>query len=156
MATAGAHTHDRDDSREAEVFRQHYDQLVIAIQNPESLADRLFSRKVIGRDPLQKMQLVSLTKTKKSREVLLAVLDQLVVNPCKFSEVVEALQSDSTLESAVEKLQSVYCKCVVCDGSIVSTVYLTYISHIMSRECLLPYSGFIQPLLAQQDKPVLL
>ena len=116
MATAGAHTHDRDDSREAEVFRQHYDQLVIAIQNPESLADRLFSRKIIGRGVLQKMQLVSLTKTEKSREVLLAVLDQLVVNPCKFSEVVEALQSDSTLESAVEKLQSVYCKCVVCDG----------------------------------------
>ena len=128
MATAGVHTHDRDDSLEAKVFRQHYAQLVNSIQDPESMADGLFSRNVIGKGLLQEMQLVSLTKTQKSRKLLLAVQDQLVVNPCKFSEVVEALQSDSTLEFAVEKLQSVYCKYAVV---IAITMNIPYVYSIL-------------------------
>ena len=112
MAATGVHTHDRDDSLVAKVFRQHYAQLVSVIQDPESLADGLFSRNVIGRGLLQEVQLDSLTKAKKSRKLLLAVQDQLVVNPSRFAEVVEVLQGDSTMKFAVDKLQGAYCKCV--------------------------------------------
>ena len=112
MAATGVHTHDRDDSLEAKVFRQHYAQLVSAIQDPESMADGLFSRNVIGRGLLQEVQLDSLTKAKKSRKLLLAVQDQLVVNPSRFTEVVEVLQGDSTMKFAVDKLQDAYRKCV--------------------------------------------
>ena len=101
----------RDDSPEAKVFRRHYAVLVSAIQEPESLADGLFSRNVIGMGLLQELQLDSLTKAKKNRKLLLAVQDQLVVNPCKFTEVVEALQGYGTLELTVERLQSDYCEC---------------------------------------------
>ena len=99
------------DSLVADVFRQHYEVLVSAIQDPESLADGLFSRKVIGMGLLQEVQLESLTKAKKSRKLLFAVQNQLVVNPCKFTEVVEVLQGFDILESVVEKLQSDYCEC---------------------------------------------
>ena len=81
-----------------------------AIQDPESLADGFFSRNVIGMGLLQEVQLESLTKAKKNRKLLLAVQDQLVVNPYKFTEVVEALQGFGTLGSTVEKLQSDYCE----------------------------------------------
>ena len=110
MAATGVYTHDRDDSLEAKVFRQHYAQLVSVIQDPESMADGLFSRNVIGRGLLQEVQLDSLTKAKKSRKLLLAVQDQLVVNPNRFTEVVEVLQGDSTMKFAVDKLQDAYCK----------------------------------------------
>ena len=100
----------RDDSPEAKVFRRHYAVLVSAIQEPESLADGLFSRNVIGMGLLQELQLDSLTRAKKNRKLLLAVQDQLVVNPCKFTEVVEALQGYGTLELTVERLQSDYCE----------------------------------------------
>ena len=100
----------RDDSPEAKVFRRHYAVLVSAIQDPESLADGLFSRNVIGMGLLQEVQLDGLTRAKKNRKLLLAVQDQLVVNPCKFTEVVEALQGFGTLESTVEKLQNDYCE----------------------------------------------
>ena len=94
----------------AEVFRQHYDILVSAIQDPESLADRLFAKNVIGIGLLQEVQLKCLTEAMKNRKLLLAVHNQLVANPCKFTEVVKALRRDSTLKSVVEKLQSDYCE----------------------------------------------
>ena len=109
---------DQDDSPESRVFREHYAQLVSAIQDPEALADGLFSRNIIGRGLLQEVQVDGLTKAKKTRKLLLVVQDQLVVNPCKFGEVVEALQGDSTLEFVVKKLQAAYCKqyCLVGGG----------------------------------------
>ena len=103
---------DRDDPLEAKVFRQHYAQLVETIQDPEALADGLFSRNVIGRGLLQEMQLDSLTKMKKSRKLLLAVQDQLVVNPSNFTEVVEVLQGDHTMKLSVDKLRDAYRKCL--------------------------------------------
>ena len=108
---AGWYPQARDGSLEAKIFRRHYATLVSAIQDPESVADKFFSRNVIGMGLLQEVQLESLTKAKKNRKLLLAVQDQLVVNPCKFSEVVEALQGYGTLESTVEKLQIDYCEC---------------------------------------------
>ena len=108
----------RDDSPEGEVFRKYYAVLVSAIQDPESLADGLFSRKVIGRGLLQEVQLESLTKAKKSRKLLFAVQDQLVVNPDKFAEVVEALQGDGTLDSVVEKLKRDHCECMCSIGKL--------------------------------------
>ena len=111
-AMAGLYSQVRDDSPEAKIFRRHYAVLVSAIQDPESLADGLFSRNVIGMGLLQELQLDSLTKAKKNRKLLLAVQDQLVVNPCKFTEVVEALQGYGTLELTVERLESGYCEYV--------------------------------------------
>ena len=107
---AGLYPQARDDSPEAKVFRRHYAVLVNAIQDPESLADGLFSRNVIGIGLLQELQLDSLTKAKKNRKLLLAVQDQLMVNPCKFTELMEALQGYSSLELTVEKLQRDYCE----------------------------------------------
>ena len=107
---AGLYSQAQGDSPESKVFRRHYAELVSAIQDPESLADGFFSRNVIGMGLLQEVQLEGLTKVKKSRKLLLVVQDQLVVNPCKFTVVVEALQGYGTLESTVEKLQSDYCE----------------------------------------------
>ena len=115
MAATGVHTHDRDDSLEAKVFRQHFAQLVSSIQDPETLADGLFSRNVIGKGLLQEVQLDSLTTAKKSRKLLLVVQDQLVVNPSNFTEVVNVLQGESTMKFVTDTLQGDYRKCVAYD-----------------------------------------
>ena len=94
-----------EDSPEARILREHYSQLVNAIQDPESFADGLYSRTLVSRGVVQKVQLGALTKPEKSRILLLAVQDQLIINPCKFDEFIEALSSDSTLVELVAKLQ---------------------------------------------------
>ena len=102
-----------EDSPEARILREHYAQLVNAILDPESFADELYSRTLVSRGVVQKVQLGALTKPEKSRILLLAVQDQLIINPCKFNEVIEALSSDSTLTELVEKLQHSHCELVV-------------------------------------------
>ena len=102
-----------EDSPEARILREHYAQLVNAIQDPEFFADELYSRTLVSRGVVQKVQLGALTKPEKSRILLLAVQDQLIINPCKFNEVIEALSSDSTLAELVAKLQRSHCEFVV-------------------------------------------
>ena len=101
----------QDDSPEAKAFRQYFPRLVDTIQDPESFADNLFSRNVIGRGLLQEVvQLGTLTKPQKSRKLLMAVHDQLMLDSSKITKVMEALSVDSSLKVVVDDLQKALCE----------------------------------------------
>ena len=92
------------ESLQCRVFRDHYRELVSSIQDPDSLADDLFSRHLLGAGMMHELQVDGLSQRKKMRKILLAVQDQIAVHPDKFGEFVEALRSDSSRDYLADKL----------------------------------------------------
>ena len=95
---------------EYRTFREHYDRLYHAIQDPLSLATRLFTRSVITSAVTGRMIAVGLSTLEKNGVLLSAVEMQLRTDPRMFYEFLSALKENPTMQLLVESMQS---KCFI-------------------------------------------
>ena len=91
-------------------FREHYDRLYHAIQDPLSLATRLFARRIITSLIKGKMNIVGLSTLEKNSILLSAVEMQIRTDPTTFYAFLSALKEDTSMLSLVESIQS---KCFI-------------------------------------------
>ena len=97
---------------EYRTFREHYDRLVHAIQDPLPLATRLFSKDIITSAVKERMIVLGLTTLEKNNALLCAVEKQIQTNPCTLHWFLSALNEDSSLRALVESIQGV---CLICE-----------------------------------------
>ena len=96
---------------EYRTFREHYDRLYHAIQDPLSLATRLFSRGIITSVVKEKVTVSALTRLEKNDALLTAVLGKIRTDPRMFCEFLSTLKDDPSMQSLVESMES---KCLLC------------------------------------------
>ena len=95
---------------EYRTFREHYDRLVHAIQDPLSLAARLFTRSIIDPTLLQRVNVPALPPFQNTITLLTAVLGKIQTDPRMFSVFLSALKEDPSIQSLAESMQS---KCFI-------------------------------------------
>ena len=102
--------HECQESPEYCTFREHYDRLYRAIQDPLSLAARLFARSIIPSGLQQRMAMLGLSILEKNNELLSAVGMQIRTNSQTFHEFVSALKEDPSMQSLVQSKYSTVCE----------------------------------------------
>ena len=90
---------------EYRTFREHYDRLVHAIQDPLPLATRLFSQDIITSAVKERMIVLGLSRLEKNSALLSAVEMQIQTNPCTLHVFLSALDEDPSLRALVESIQ---------------------------------------------------
>ena len=90
---------------EYRTFREHYDRLVHAIQDPLPLAARLFARSIIDATLLQRVNVPALPPFQNTITLLTAVLGKIQTHPKMFSVFLLALNEDPSMQSLVESMQ---------------------------------------------------
>ena len=100
---------------EYHAFRENYDRLYHAIQDPLSLATRLFARSIITFAVTGRMIAVGLSTLEKNGILLSAVEMQIRTDPRMFYEFLSALKEDPTMQSLVESMHS---KCFIGNSSL--------------------------------------
>ena len=96
---------------EYRTFREHYDRLVHAIQDPLPLATRLFSQGIITYEVKDRVNILALSKLEKTDKLLSAIEGQIRYDPNMFQNFLSALNKDSSMQLQVESMQS---KCFIC------------------------------------------
>ena len=91
---------------EYRTFREHYDRLVHAIQDPLSLATRLFAQGIITYEVKDHVNMLGLSKLEKTDKLLSAVEGQIRSDPNMFQNFLSALKKDPSMHSLVESMQS--------------------------------------------------
>ena len=91
---------------EYRTFREHYDRLVHAIQDPLPLATRLFTQGIIDPILLQRVNVPALPPFQNTITLLTAVLGKIQTDPRMFSVFLSALNDDTSMQSLVESMQS--------------------------------------------------
>ena len=94
---------------EYRTFREHYDRLVCAIQDPLSLATRLFTQGTITYEVKDRVNILALSKLEKTDKLLSAIEGQIRSDPNMFQHFLSALNKDPSMHPLVESMQS---KCV--------------------------------------------
>ena len=94
---------------EYHTFRVHYDRLVHAIQDPLSLATRLFTQGIITYEVKDRVNILGLSKLEKTDKLLSAIEGQIRSDPNMFQNFLSALNKDPSIHPLVESMQS---KCV--------------------------------------------
>ena len=100
-------------SEAGEAFREHRDDLLIAITEPLILANSLYSKWIISRETLDEMMLVSLTNSKKNFILLDAVEARIRTNPSDFLTILAVLGHDPHLCVYAERLKNSYCEYII-------------------------------------------
>ena len=90
---------------EYRAFREHYDRLYHAIQDPLSLATRLFSRGIITSVVKEKVTVSALTRLEKNDALLTAVLGRIRTDLRMFHEFLSTLNEDTSMKSLVKSIQ---------------------------------------------------
>ena len=90
---------------EYRTFREHYDGLYHAIQDPLSLATRLFSEGIITSAVKEQMSMLSLSRLQKNNVLLSAVEMQIQTNSRTYHVFLLALKKDASMPSLVESMQ---------------------------------------------------
>ena len=98
---------------EYRTFREHYDRLVHAIQDPLTLATRLFTRTIIDPTMLQRVNVPALPPFQNTITLLTAVLGKIQTDPRMFGVFLSALNEDPSMLALVESMQS---KSFMCKG----------------------------------------
>ena len=96
---------------EYHTFREHYDRLVHAIQDPLPLATQLFSKGIITSAVKERMIVLGLTTLEKNNVLLSAVEKQIQSNPGTVHGFLSALNEDPSLRALVESVQGM---CLIC------------------------------------------
>ena len=96
----------RQETPEYRTFREHYDRLYHAIQDPLSLATQLFASNIITSEVKGKMNIVGLSTLEKNSLLLSAVEMQIQTNPSVYHVFLSALKEDPSMQSLVEGMQS--------------------------------------------------
>ena len=90
---------------EYRLFRKHYDRLYHAIQDPLSLATRLYSQDVITSAVKEQMSVLGLSRLEKNNVLLNAVEMQIQTDPRVFRAFLSTLNEDTTMQSLVKSMQ---------------------------------------------------
>ena len=103
--TMATYTQSRE-TPEYRIFREYYDRLVTAIQDPLLLATRLFARSIIDSTVKEQMSVLGLSRVHKNNALLSAVEMQIGTSQRTFDVFLSALKEDSSMQSLVESMQS--------------------------------------------------
>ena len=101
MATSSQH----QETPEYRTFREHYDRLYHAIQDPLSLATQLFTRNIITSAVKGKMSIVGLSTLEKTSLLLSAVEGQIQTDPRVFHVFLSTLNEDTSMKLLVKSMQ---------------------------------------------------
>ena len=93
-----------------EAFREHRGDLLIAITDPLVLANYFYSKRIISREKLNEIMLISLTDSKKNFILLDAIEARIRTNPSDFLTVLDVLGRDLLLCCFAERLRNSYCE----------------------------------------------
>ena len=102
-----------EDTPEARAFQEHYSTLVSAIQDPDTLADQLFSKRILSREVLVGLQTPGVSNLMKNRKILQCVLDRIVfVDSSSFWVLTDVLKHEAYTEPLSNLLEASCCKCI--------------------------------------------
>ena len=96
---------------EYRTFREHYDSLYHAIQDPLSLANRLFSQGIIALTVQEQMGVSRLSRLEKNNVLLGAIEMQIHTNPSTLSMFLSILNEDPSVQSLGENMRGKQCMC---------------------------------------------
>ena len=106
MATNPRH----QETSECRTFREHYDSLYRLIQDPLSLATRMYSQGIITPAVKEQMNVLGVSRLEKNYALLNVVEMQLQTNPSVVHVFLSALKEDPSMQSLVESMES---KCFI-------------------------------------------
>ena len=93
------------------IFREHYDRLYHAIQDPLSLATKLFSQGIITSAVKEQMSVLGLSRLEKNNELLSAVEMKIQTDSSVLHVFLATLNEDTSMQPLAESIQS---KCLTC------------------------------------------
>ena len=100
-----------EDTPEARAFQEHYSTLVNVIQDPDTLADQLFSKRILSREVLVGLQTPGLSNLMKNRKILQCVFDRIVfVNSSSFWIFTDVLKREAYAEPLSNMLEASCCE----------------------------------------------
>jgi len=103
MATDSQH----QESAEYKTFRLNYDRMVRTIQDPLSLATRLFARGIIDSVMLESANIPAFSRFQNTHTLLSAVGRKIQTNPSVFHVFLSALKEDCSMQSLVEIMEGI-------------------------------------------------
>ena len=92
----------------SDVFREYFAELAESIQDPDGLALKLYSKKMITRAVRDNAVMATLTKQQKSTILLQAIESKLETDPSDFTTLIAVLQSDPTLMPVATRMIQMY------------------------------------------------
>ena len=93
---------------EAKAFREHYATLAKAIQDPDTLANELFSKEILSQEVLEELQTCSLSTSRKNGKILQCVYKHLCTYPSKLQVLTDVLGQEAYSVHLSEKLIASY------------------------------------------------
>ena len=109
MATNPRH----QETPECRTFREHYDSLYHLIQDPLSLATRMYSQGILTPAVKEQMSVPSFSRLEKNNALLNVVEMQLQTKPSVLHVFLSALKEDPSMQSLAESMQSKSFMCEV-------------------------------------------
>ena len=94
-------------------FKKHFADLSDGIQNPTSLANRMFSADLLSRETRRRISELTLTEQKVST-LLDATETMISLHPQNFYTFVDELEKDSLMQHLCDKLRSTCGECDKC------------------------------------------
>ena len=94
------------------IFRAHYDRLYDSIQDPLSLATRLFASNIITSAVREQMSTMGRSRLDNNGALLTAVGTQIRTNPSTLYLFLSALDEDPPMQSLAEDIRGKKC-CVI-------------------------------------------
>ena len=97
---------------EANAFREHYDKLVEAIQEPDLavLGGRFFSRRFISKETMEMVGNVTTSRAVRASKLMLAVMAGLDIHPDKFESALDVLREDTVYAQFSSMIKETYGK----------------------------------------------
>ena len=100
---------------EYRTFREHYDRLYHAIQDPLSLATQLFSQGIITSAVKEQMSMLGLSRLEKNNVLLCAVEMKIQTDTRVLHVFLETLNEDTSMQPLAKSIQS---KCLMCKNKL--------------------------------------
>ena len=94
---------------ECRIFREHYDRLYNAIQDPLSLATRLFTSNIITSAVREEMSAMGRTRLDRNNALLSAVETRIRTDPSRLQEFLAYLNEDPSMQSLVKNIRGKKC-----------------------------------------------
>ena len=98
-------------SAASEAFRKCSAELITVIQDPLLLAWELVTAGVLTRSVLDGMNVIGLSPLEKKTKLLIAVGNQIDVDPAKLQNLLQALRKQAPFKNVADKLESIYKNC---------------------------------------------
>ena len=105
-------------SAASEAFRKCSADLIRVIQDPVLLAWELYSDDVVSETVVDEVSVVGLSGVQRKTRLLIAVRDQIAVDPKKFQNLLQALRKQPPLKDVADKLETIYNNCGMCAGGV--------------------------------------